>query len=184
MFWSLNQNVIKPMIDDRCFFKLGPQSLAILLQGWACWVKFLDKRNMLQLRKVQRPDEMWKWSDPNYCSYHRMLGHLTRSCYELKDKLQIFIIAGALELQSEQESWRALVPPYRVRGTIGMASPTSTVVGNGKLNPLPAGDFVMPYICPVDFFHRCHVDNTPPATKALSSKNADRSLKEKSPFSP
>ena len=49
--------------------------------------KLLHKSNKLKLPKAKRPEEVGKIDDPNYCLYHKILGHPTKSCYIFKDVL-------------------------------------------------------------------------------------------------
>ena len=42
--------------------------------------------------------------DPNYCRYHRFLGHPTRRCYAFKDILQNLVNANVLTLKPEQKT--------------------------------------------------------------------------------
>ena len=44
-----------------------------------------------------------KTDNPNYCMYHRMLGHPTKSCYVFKDILPALIDAEVLKLRPEQK---------------------------------------------------------------------------------
>ena len=46
---------------------------------------------------------MGKIDNPNYCLYHRMLGHPTKSYYIFKDNLQALIDAEVLKLCPEQK---------------------------------------------------------------------------------
>ena len=63
--------------------------------------KFLHKNNKLKLSEVRRPEEVGKTDDLYYCLYHRMLGHLTKSCYIFKDVLQTLVDAKVLKLRPE-----------------------------------------------------------------------------------
>jgi len=65
--------------------------------------KLLNKSNKLKLPKARRLDEVGKTDNPNYCLYHRMLGHPTRSCYLFKDVLQASIDAEVLKLCLKQK---------------------------------------------------------------------------------
>jgi len=49
--------------------------------------KLLQKSNKLKLPEPKRPEEVDKTDDPNYCLYHRMVGHPTKACYIFKDVL-------------------------------------------------------------------------------------------------
>jgi len=41
-----------------------------------------------QRRKaIKRPEEVEKTDDPNYCLYHKILGHPIKNCYIFKDVL-------------------------------------------------------------------------------------------------
>ena len=65
--------------------------------------KLLNKSNRLKLPEARRPEEVGKTDNPNYCLYHRMLGHPTKSCYIFKDILQALIDAEVLKLRPEQK---------------------------------------------------------------------------------
>jgi len=65
--------------------------------------KLLNKSNRLKLPKARRPEEVGKTDNPNYCLYHRMLRHPTKSCYNFKDILQALIDAEVLKLRPEQK---------------------------------------------------------------------------------
>ena len=65
--------------------------------------KLLNKSNRLKLPEDRRPEEVGKTDNPNYCLYHRMLGHPTKSCYIFKDILRALINAEVLKLRPEQK---------------------------------------------------------------------------------
>ena len=65
--------------------------------------KLLYKSNKLKLPEAKRPEEVGKTDDPNYCIYHRMVGHPTKSCFIFKDVLQALIDAEVLKLRPEQK---------------------------------------------------------------------------------
>ena len=46
--------------------------------------KLLNKSNRLKLPKARRSKEVGKTENPNYCLYHRMLGHLPRAAMSSK----------------------------------------------------------------------------------------------------
>ena len=60
--------------------------------------KLLNKSNILKLPEIRHPGEVSKTDNPNYCLYHRILGHPTKSCYIFKDILQALIDAEVLKL--------------------------------------------------------------------------------------
>src|SRR5438270_2377138 len=66
--------------------------------------KMLDKGGQLKLLEPRNPEYVGKTDDPRYCLYHRALGHPTKSCWSLKDKLQAHVDAGALWLKTEQKT--------------------------------------------------------------------------------
>jgi len=63
--------------------------------------KLLNKSNRLKFPEARRPEELGKTDNPNYCLYHRMLGHPTKSYYIFKDILQVVIDAEVLKLHPE-----------------------------------------------------------------------------------
>ena len=63
--------------------------------------KLLYKINKIKLSEAKRPAEVGKKDDPNYCSYHRMVGHPIKSCYIFKDVLQALTDVDVLKLWSE-----------------------------------------------------------------------------------
>nr|ABD63154.1 hypothetical protein 20.t00006 [Asparagus officinalis] len=66
--------------------------------------QLLRKNNKLQLPEIRKPDEAGKVDDPNYCRYHRFLGHPTKKCYVFKDILQNLVNANVLTLKPEQKT--------------------------------------------------------------------------------
>ena len=46
---------------------------------------------------------MGKTDNPNYCLYHKMMGHPTKSYYIFKDILQALIDVKVLKLHPEQK---------------------------------------------------------------------------------
>jgi len=46
---------------------------------------------------------VYKIDNPNYCLYHRILEHPTKSSYVFKDILQVLIDAEVLKLHPEQK---------------------------------------------------------------------------------
>src|SRR2546430_2154564 len=67
----------------------------------------LSKGGQLKLPKPKNPKEVGKTDDPRYCLYHRELGHPTKNCWSLKDKLHVLVNAGALRLKTEQKTTTA-----------------------------------------------------------------------------
>jgi len=65
--------------------------------------KLLNNSNRLKLPEARCPEEVGKTDNPNYCLYHRMLGHPTKRCYVFKDILQALIDTEVLKLRPEQK---------------------------------------------------------------------------------
>ena len=78
------------------------QQIILLHEHVDSLFKLLNKSNRLKLPKARRPEEVGKTDNPNYCLYHRMLGHPNKSCYIFKDILQVLIDAEVLKLRPEQ----------------------------------------------------------------------------------
>ena len=64
--------------------------------------KLFHKSNKLKLSEPRRLPDVGKVDDPNYCLYHRAVGHPTKNCYIFKDTLQALIDAEILKLRPEQ----------------------------------------------------------------------------------
>lgn len=50
-----------------------------------------NKRGMLQFLSNPNLEEVRKTNDPKYCLYHQNLGHPTKDCYTLQNKIQVLI---------------------------------------------------------------------------------------------
>src|SRR3954462_8876453 len=92
--------------------------------------KMLDKGGQLKLPEPRNPEDVGKTDYPRYCLYHRALGHPTKSCWALKDKLQALDNTGALRLKTEQKIASANMTSCI---QFGQPPPTPTVV-----YPIPA----------------------------------------------
>lgn len=84
---------------------------------------------MLKLPKIWHLDEVGKVEDPNYCKYHMMLGHPTKSYYFLTDILQTLADAGALKICAKQKMVSANVTSFI---QFGQSPPISMTA-----NPIP-----------------------------------------------
>src|SRR3954470_14913610 len=87
--------------------------------------KMLNKGGQLKLPKPRNPEDVGKTDDPRYCLYHRALGHPTKSCWSLKDKLQALFDTGALRLKTEQKTATANMTSCI---QFGQSPPTPTAV--------------------------------------------------------
>src|SRR3954471_16816709 len=66
--------------------------------------KMLNKGGQLKLPEPKNLKNAGKTNDPHYCLYHRGLGHPTKNCQSLKDKLQALVDTGALRLKAEYKT--------------------------------------------------------------------------------
>src|SRR5436189_2556275 len=85
----------------------------------------LNKGGQLKLPEPRNPDDVGKTDDPHYYLYHRGLGHPTKTCWSLKDKLQALMDAKALKLKTEQKTATANMTSCL---QFGQSPPTSTAV--------------------------------------------------------
>src|SRR4051812_34044045 len=92
--------------------------------------KMLNKGGQQKLPEPRNPEDVGKTDDPRYCLNHRALGHPTKSCWSLKDKLQALVDVGALRLKTEQ---KAATANRASCIQFGQSPPTPTVV-----YPIPA----------------------------------------------
>ncbi|MQL91945.1 hypothetical protein Taro_024564 [Colocasia esculenta] len=53
--------------------------------------KLCMKNDLLTLPRLRRPSEADRVDEPNYCLYHRMLGHSIEDCYVFKNEVQKLI---------------------------------------------------------------------------------------------
>src|SRR3954469_10536411 len=90
--------------------------------------KMLNKGGQLKLPELKNPEDVGKTDDPRYCLYHQGLGHPTKNCWSLKDKLQALVDVGALRLKTEQKTAAA-----NMTSCIQFGQSPSTVV-----YPIPA----------------------------------------------
>lgn len=58
--------------------------------------EFAKEKGLIKLPEPKRPNEVGKTDDPDYCCYHRMLGHPTEDCFLLKNVIEGLIKEGRL----------------------------------------------------------------------------------------
>ncbi|KAG5562842.1 hypothetical protein RHGRI_005537 [Rhododendron griersonianum] len=63
----------------------------------------LLEQKLITLPDVKRPHEEGKKNDPKYCPYHRLISHLLRDCFVLKDKIQELFDSRVIELPSPEK---------------------------------------------------------------------------------
>src|SRR4051812_28581228 len=85
----------------------------------------LSKGGQLKLPEPKNPEDVRKTDDPRYCLYHGGLGHPTKSCWSLKEKLQALVDAGILRLKTEQKTATANMTSCI---QFGQSPPTPTAV--------------------------------------------------------
>lgn len=73
-----NQGSYKPCIEWTYTFK-DEQTVTFF--------HLLTRKGMLKLSKNQKPKEVEKIDNSRYCLYHQTIGHTTKNCYILKDKI-------------------------------------------------------------------------------------------------
>jgi len=61
----------------------------------------LLESNIIELPKVNRPDEANQVDNPNYCKYHRLISHPIEKCFVLKDKIMRLHENGDIALDDE-----------------------------------------------------------------------------------
>jgi hypothetical protein len=53
--------------------------------------------NLIELPKPKRPEEASKFKEPNFCHYHRILGHALKGCFVVKNIIQKMIDDGIID---------------------------------------------------------------------------------------
>ena len=64
----------------------------------------LLKAKLIVLPDMKRPDEANQVANPNYCKYHRLIGHPIEKCFVLKDKIMDLYKKGLIEFDEEVAS--------------------------------------------------------------------------------
>ena len=57
----------------------------------------LRELNLIELPKPKRPEEASKIEEPNFCHYHRILGHTLKGCFVVKNIIQKMIDDGTID---------------------------------------------------------------------------------------
>jgi len=65
--------------------------------------KLLHKGNKINLLEAKHPEEVGKTDDPNYCLYHSMVGHATKSFYIFKDVFQALMMQTCLNFAQSRK---------------------------------------------------------------------------------
>ena len=64
----------------------------------------LLEANLIELPEMKRPDEANQVNDPNYCKYHRLIGHPVEKCFVSKDKIMELQKRGEIAFDEEEAS--------------------------------------------------------------------------------
>lgn len=64
----------------------------------------LLKHDLIDFPETRWLHEASKFDDPNYCKYHRLVGHPIEKCFVFKDKMMEFTRDGKFELENATES--------------------------------------------------------------------------------
>ncbi|XP_070010656.1 uncharacterized protein [Nicotiana sylvestris] len=59
---------------------------------------------LIELPKMKRLDEVGRTNDPNYCKYHRLIGHPMEKCFIFKEKVMDLATEGKILPEDEKES--------------------------------------------------------------------------------
>nr|XP_027067664.1 uncharacterized protein LOC113693306 [Coffea arabica] len=62
----------------------------------------LFKKKLLELPDMKRPEEAGQVNDPNYCCYHRLIGHPLTKCFVFKDKIMELARQGKILLEEDK----------------------------------------------------------------------------------
>ena len=57
----------------------------------------LRELNFIELPKPKRPEEASMFNEPNFCHYHRILGHTLKDCFVVKNLIQKLIDEGTID---------------------------------------------------------------------------------------
>ncbi|KAG9450316.1 hypothetical protein H6P81_010281 [Aristolochia fimbriata] len=65
--------------------------------------QLLDNQ-LLKLPEIKRPGDQSKSKDPNFCKYHRLVGHSTEKCFVLKDRIMELAAQGRIEIEGAENT--------------------------------------------------------------------------------
>jgi len=57
----------------------------------------LRELKLIELPKPKRPEEASKFNEPNFCHFHRILGHTLKDCFVVKNMIQKLIDEGTID---------------------------------------------------------------------------------------
>ena len=59
--------------------------------------------NLIMLLKMKQPNEARNIDDPNYCKYHRLVGHPIKKCFVFKDEVMELVRQGKILLEKTRQ---------------------------------------------------------------------------------
>ena len=62
----------------------------------------LRKKQLIQLPECKRPEQAEKVDDPKYCKYRRVISHLVRKCFVLKELILKLARQKKIELDIDE----------------------------------------------------------------------------------
>ncbi|KAG9442388.1 hypothetical protein H6P81_018242 [Aristolochia fimbriata] len=65
--------------------------------------QLLDNQ-LLRLPEIKRTGDQSKSKDPNFCKYHRLVGHSTEKCFVLKDRIMELAAQGRIEIEGAENT--------------------------------------------------------------------------------
>ncbi|KAK4592997.1 hypothetical protein RGQ29_017223 [Quercus rubra] len=62
----------------------------------------LLQMNLIELPECKRPEDMGKVDDPNYCKYHRIIGHPIQKCFVFKEQIMKLAKENKIDLNFDE----------------------------------------------------------------------------------
>ena len=57
---------------------------------------------LIELPECKRPEDMGKVDDPNYCKYHRIIGHPIQKCFVFKEQIMKLAKENKIDLNFDE----------------------------------------------------------------------------------
>jgi hypothetical protein len=65
----------------------------------------LRELSFIELPKPKRSEEVSRFNEPNFCHYHRIVGHTLKDCFVVKNLIQKLIDEGTVDADSLVGMW-------------------------------------------------------------------------------
>ena len=65
-------------------------------------LKQLLQLKLIELSECKRPEDMGKVDDPNYCKYHRIIGHPIQKCFVFKEQIMKLVKENKIDLNFDK----------------------------------------------------------------------------------